>query len=89
MEAVDAVLKDLHIEFAPKDLGSLHYFLGIEVKPLPNSVSLSQETYIADVLQHVGMGECKVATTPLSTSEKLSISEGGHLMMTMPLSTEV
>jgi histone deacetylase 1/2 len=79
MEAVDVVLKDLHMDFALKDLGSLHYFLGIEVKSLSNGVSLSQETYISDVLQRVGMGKCKAVTTPLSTYEKLSISEGDLL----------
>jgi hypothetical protein len=30
-EAVDAMLKDLRSDFALKDLGRLHYFLGIEV----------------------------------------------------------
>jgi hypothetical protein len=30
-EAVDAMLKDLWSDFALKDLGRLHYFLGIEV----------------------------------------------------------
>jgi hypothetical protein len=30
-EAVDAMLKDLRSDFALKDLGQLHYFLGIEV----------------------------------------------------------
>jgi hypothetical protein len=79
MQAVDAVLADLHMDFALKDLGSLHYFLGIEVQKIPNGISLSQEKYISDVLQRVGMGECKVVTTPLSTSEKLSISEGDLL----------
>jgi histone deacetylase 1/2 len=60
MEAVDVVLKDLYMDFALKDLGSLHYFLGIEVKSLSNGVSLSQETYILDVLQRVGMGNVKL-----------------------------
>jgi histone deacetylase 1/2 len=31
-EAIKALLKDLEREFALKDLGDLHYFLGIEVK---------------------------------------------------------
>jgi hypothetical protein len=79
MQAVDAVLADLCMDFAPKDLGSLHYFLGIEVNTLPTGISLSQEKYISDVLRRVGMGECKAVTTPLSTSEKLSISEGDLL----------
>jgi histone deacetylase 1/2 len=67
------------MDFALKDLGSLHYFLGIAVKHLPNGVLLTQEQYISDILQRVGMGECKAVTTPLSTSEKLSITEGDPL----------
>ena len=31
-KAVEAFLKDLCMDFALKDLGNLHYFLGIEVK---------------------------------------------------------
>jgi len=31
-EATNALLKDMEREFAPKDLGDIHYFLGIEVK---------------------------------------------------------
>jgi hypothetical protein len=32
IEAVVALLRDLKVSFALKDLGDLHYFLGIEVK---------------------------------------------------------
>jgi histone deacetylase 1/2 len=77
--AVTALLTDLRMNFALKDLGSLHYFLGIEVKHVPNGVLLSQEQYVLDVLQRVGMGECKSVTTPISTSEKLSLTEGDSL----------
>jgi histone deacetylase 1/2 len=31
-KAVDALLHDLGMDFALKDLGQLHYFLGIKVK---------------------------------------------------------
>ena len=31
-ETVDALLRDLKEEFAIKDLGELHYFLGIQVQ---------------------------------------------------------
>ena len=31
-EAVDALLRDLEKDFAIKDLGNLHYFLGIQVQ---------------------------------------------------------
>jgi histone deacetylase 1/2 len=76
MQAVDVVLADLRMDFALKDLGSLSYFLGMEVKPVSHGISLSQTQYIIDVLQRVGMGDCKAVTTPLSTSEKLSVSKG-------------
>jgi histone deacetylase 1/2 len=44
-----------------------------------NGIILSQQTYISDVLHRVGMGDCKAVTTPLSTSEKLSLNEGEPL----------
>ena len=45
-EAVTALLKDLNSEFALKDLGDLHYFLGIEVKKnKEGGLHLSQEKY--------------------------------------------
>jgi hypothetical protein len=53
--AIDALLIDLKKDFALKDLGSLHYFLGIEVKQLNNVVLLTQEKYASDILTRVGM----------------------------------
>jgi hypothetical protein len=38
--AIDALLKDLNTEFAVKDLGNLHYFLGIEVKKQDGGIVL-------------------------------------------------
>jgi hypothetical protein len=52
--------------------------LGIEVKPVPDGFLLSQEKYAID-LQRVGMLACKPVTSPMSTSEKLSVSVGDTL----------
>jgi hypothetical protein len=73
------LLQDLQKEFAPKDLGELHYFLGIEVTKLKDSLLLTQEKYASDLLKRVGMSNCKLVATPLSTSEKLSLHEGTPL----------
>jgi hypothetical protein len=78
-EVIAALLKDLSSEFALKDLGTLNYFLGIEVKPSQGGIILSQEKYAADILKRVGMSKCKVSPTPLSTSERLSKEEGTPL----------
>jgi hypothetical protein len=75
-----ALLQDLHKEFALKDLRDLHYFLDIEVTKLKNGILLTQEKYASDLLQRVGMSNCKPVATPLSTtSEKLSLHEGTPL----------
>jgi histone deacetylase 1/2 len=44
-EATSALLRDLNKEFILKDLGELHYFLGIEVKKLRDGIILAQEKY--------------------------------------------
>jgi hypothetical protein len=81
-DVVDALLSDLKSDFALKDLGPLHYFLGIEVKQYSDGLLLTQEKYTNDILNRVGMLKCKSVPTPLSVDEKLSLSEG------TPLSSE-
>jgi hypothetical protein len=44
-----------------------------------NDILLTQEQYASDLLQKVGMSNCKPVATPLSTSEKLSLHEGTSL----------
>jgi hypothetical protein len=73
------LLKDLEKDFALKDLGDLHYFLGIEVKHLGDGLLMSQERYATDILRRAGMDRSKPVETPLSTSERLSATEGVNL----------
>jgi histone deacetylase 1/2 len=74
--ATGALLKDLHQNFALKDLGDLHYFLGIEVTKVSNGLVLNQAKYAHDVLARVNMTHCTGTPTPLSSSEKLTAEEG-------------
>jgi histone deacetylase 1/2 len=78
-DAISALLKDLNAQFAIKDLGNLHYFLGIEVKRTPQGLLLTQDKYARDMLTKVGMLDCKAAPTPLSSSEPLSLHHGTPL----------
>jgi hypothetical protein len=66
----------LQTEFKFRDLGSVHFFLGIEVKPTAMGILLSQHKYALDIIQRVGMASCKPVDTPLSTSSKLGIVPG-------------
>jgi histone deacetylase 1/2 len=78
-DAISVLLKSLTAHFAIKDLGELHYFLGIEVGRLHDGLLLTQEKYAHDLLTRVGMLDCKSAPTPLSASEPLSLHEGTPL----------
>jgi histone deacetylase 1/2 len=62
-----------------KDLGDLHYFLGIEVKKTQNDLVLGLERYAINILARCGMDKCKAIDTPLSSIEKLSAIEGSVL----------
>jgi hypothetical protein len=44
-QAVHALLSDLRVEFALKDLGTLSYFLDIEVKKCDDGIVLTQDKY--------------------------------------------
>jgi histone deacetylase 1/2 len=59
-----------------KDLGDLHYFLGIEVKKVHDGIIMSQEKYANNLFHHVNMQICKTVDTPLSVSDKLSLTDG-------------
>uniref|UniRef100_A0ACD5VVJ9 Uncharacterized protein n=1 Tax=Avena sativa TaxID=4498 RepID=A0ACD5VVJ9_AVESA len=64
------------LEFAMKDLGPLHYFLGIRVRRTPRGFFLSQEQYAEEILQRAGMVQCKTATTPVDTLPKVAADAG-------------
>ncbi|KAK1614057.1 hypothetical protein QYE76_019574 [Lolium multiflorum] len=78
--ASSQLVVDLRTEFAVKDLGMLHYFLGIEVlSPSGGGLMLSQRKYASELLRRSGMLKCKPAHTPMSASDKLSAMDGAPL----------
>jgi hypothetical protein len=72
--AEQAALKNyLSTEFEMKDLGSLKYFLGIEVSRCKSGIFLSQRKYVLDLLKETDMTACKPISTPLAEGMKLGI----------------
>lgn len=67
----------LQREFAMKDLGQLHHFLGIVIKQRFDGLFLQQHHYTMDILDHVGMTSCKPCSIPVDTQAKLSSADGG------------
>ena len=61
----------LAASFDMKDLGDLHYFLGIEVIHTPEGILISQRHYALSMLFKFGMADCKPISTPLDRNVKL------------------
>jgi hypothetical protein len=59
----------LSSEFKLRNLGSVHYFLGIEVQSTSIGLILRQHKYILDILTRAGMLSCKPVDTLISTSK--------------------
>ncbi|KAF5942914.1 hypothetical protein HYC85_020556 [Camellia sinensis] len=72
--------KYLAKEFEIKDLGSLKYFLGIEVARSKDGIFISQRKYVLDLLKETGMLGCKACATPLEPNQKLGDDEGGEVV---------
>jgi hypothetical protein len=76
VSAADQHLSQLCQEFPVKDLGTLSYFLAVEVKFTHDGIFLAQKKYIADLLSRTNMAQVKGVSTPMVTTEKFSHLDG-------------
>ena len=77
---INGCKRELTSEFEMKDLGLMHYFLGIEVWQRPDEIFLSQGKYTVDILQRFGMMDCKSMATPMVTNLKLLSDSSSELV---------
>ena len=62
--------------FEMKDLGTLSYFLGLEVTSSCDGYYLSQAKYASDLLSKAGITDNKTVSTPLEYNAKLTPLDG-------------
>nr|XP_020159567.1 uncharacterized mitochondrial protein AtMg00810-like [Aegilops tauschii subsp. strangulata] len=74
--AATALVRSLGADFAVKNLGKLHYFLGVEVTSRANGLVMMQKKYSLDLLQQAGMLKCKPTTTPMFATDKITAVDG-------------
>lgn len=65
-ESLTVLIKVLSSRFAMKDLGSLNYFLGLEVQRDASGLVLTQTKYATELLHKVRMTKCKPSPSPSS-----------------------
>ncbi|CAN1840048.1 Retrovirus-related Pol polyprotein from transposon RE1 [Linum perenne] len=73
-----SLVQHLQDRFSIKELGDLHYFLGIEVHRTQDGMTLCQAKYIRDLLARAGMSNCKPLHTPSATTTPLSTDAPFH-----------
>ncbi|XP_060971854.1 retrovirus-related Pol polyprotein from transposon RE1 isoform X2 [Cannabis sativa] len=76
LSLISKLVADLNHTFALKQLGSLHYFLGIEAYRDSTGIYLSQSKYVADLLNRLKLTGTKPCSTPAAPRQTLSRSEG-------------
>ena len=67
-------------EFEMKDLGLMHYFLGLEISQSSEEIFLNQGNYAVEILKRFNMLECKVMATPMDSNPKLLADDSSKLV---------
>jgi hypothetical protein len=62
--------------FEMKDLGELHYCLGLEVWRNPGQNFVCQSKYVREVLKKFKIDKCKSSIVPMQQNVKLSCDDG-------------
>ena len=74
--AIQHVIQSLTSEFDIKDLGHLHYFLGIQISRTGTGLFLSQQKYVHDFLIKIEMVDSKPCDTPCLPYNRLLKDDG-------------
>ncbi len=59
--------------FKMKDLGPIHWFLGLEIKRdhLQHLITVSQSRYVSNIVEHFGFTNSRPVSTPVAVNLKL------------------
>lgn len=65
--------------FALKDLGNVHYFLGLEVKRDDTWMFMSQKKYMMDLLERFDMKDCSPCPSPMVSGKQFTEGSDDNL----------
>ncbi|XP_050125649.1 uncharacterized mitochondrial protein AtMg00810-like [Malus sylvestris] len=75
---VSDVIVDLTKKFDMKDLGILHYFLGLQIQYTSDGLFVSQSKYTKELIDKVDLQDCKPCATPCLPYHRLLKNDGRH-----------
>ncbi|GJS49157.1 putative ribonuclease H-like domain-containing protein [Tanacetum coccineum] len=67
----------MHKRFQMSSMGELTFFLGLQVKQLPEGIFISQDKYVADILKKFDFLSIRTATTPIESNKPMVKDEDG------------
>lgn len=76
---IKSLIQKLDKTFALKDLGRLHYFLGIQIHYLESGFILNQAKYVDDLLHKLKLSDVKHIASPSVQGKLLSKTDGNPL----------
>ncbi|CAN6715372.1 unnamed protein product [Malus baccata var. baccata] len=75
-QLISQVIKALTTEFEMKDLGNLHYLLGLQISHTDEGLFVSQSKYIIELIDKVDLQDCKPCATPCLPYHRLIKNDG-------------
>ena len=79
-QLIKSCKEDLAREFEMKDMGLMHYFLGMEVWQKDGEVFVSQGKYSNEILRRFPMEKCKPMQTPLAGNWRKEDATSGEVV---------
>ncbi|GKC16770.1 retrovirus-related pol polyprotein from transposon TNT 1-94, partial [Tanacetum coccineum] len=76
---IQGIKANLNEKFSIKDLGPLHYYLGIEFFRNSKGLAITQKKYATDLITHAGLLHTKPSAIPLDPILKLTMTGGEPL----------
>ncbi|CAH9101308.1 unnamed protein product [Cuscuta epithymum] len=67
----------MHTKFEMSMMGELNFFLGLQIKQMPDRIFINQSKYIHDMLKRFKMDNKSTMKTPMSPSQKLDSDPAG------------
>ncbi|CAM8963013.1 unnamed protein product [Rhodiola kirilowii] len=78
---IEQVKHFIESKFKIKDLGTLRFFLGIEVARSKSGIFLNQRKYALELINSAGLLGCKPSSLPMDTKHKLALSTDGRTVV--------